>query len=162
MELPALPVLPAMVEAAGTTSATKVSLGQMVGFLPWPQLHNIICSWAKCRDTGRLKEGEWLPCVVLFSQKLLYIKTKLLANIVTMFSEGGVDRRPAPEIEESNYIEPEAESVRDREPQPRAQSPDPTPADNPERNQVVSTEQMCKQCSHDTASLNTVRKVQHY
>lgn len=33
MEHPALPVQPAMQEAAGTTSATKVSLGQTCGFL---------------------------------------------------------------------------------------------------------------------------------
>lgn len=64
-----------------------------------------------------------------------------------MSSDGGVDRRPAPELEESNYIEPEPEPVRDREPQPRAQAPSPSPNDNLERNQVVSTEQMCKDCS---------------
>uniref|UniRef100_A0A672H578 Cysteine-rich secretory protein LCCL domain containing 1b n=1 Tax=Salarias fasciatus TaxID=181472 RepID=A0A672H578_SALFA len=52
--------------------------------------------------------------------------------------------RPAPETEESNYIEPEPEPVRDREPEPRAQSPNPAPRDNADRNQVVSTEQMCK------------------
>ncbi|KAA8586691.1 hypothetical protein FQN60_016379 [Etheostoma spectabile] len=58
------------------------------------------------------------------------------------YKDGGVDRRPAPEIEETNYIEPEAEPVRDREPQPRAQTPNPSPNDNLERNQVISTEQM--------------------
>lgn len=69
-------------------------------------------------------------------------------------SDGGVERRPPPEIEESNYIEPEPEPVRDREPEPRAQSPQPSPNDNVDRNQVVSTEQMSKECSHDPASLN--------
>uniref|UniRef100_A0A667WPN3 Cysteine-rich secretory protein LCCL domain containing 1b n=1 Tax=Myripristis murdjan TaxID=586833 RepID=A0A667WPN3_9TELE len=54
--------------------------------------------------------------------------------------------RPAPEIEETNYIEPEPDPVRDREPQPRAQSPNPSPSDNQGRSQVVSTEQMCKNC----------------
>lgn len=64
-----------------------------------------------------------------------------------MFSDGSIDRHPAPEIDETNYIEPEPEPVRDREPQPRAQTPNtsPTPNENPERNQVVSTEQMCKE-----------------
>ncbi|KAF7655437.1 hypothetical protein LDENG_00055970 [Lucifuga dentata] len=65
-------------------------------------------------------------------------------------SDGGVERRPAPEIEETNYIEPEPEPVRDREPQPRVQSPDPSPNDNLERNQVVSTEQMCQQVECET------------
>ncbi|KAF0047394.1 hypothetical protein F2P81_001027 [Scophthalmus maximus] len=65
------------------------------------------------------------------------------------YKDGGVDRRPPPEIEE-NYIEPEPEPVRDREPQPRAQSPDPTPTDNREANQVVSTEQMCQQVDCET------------
>lgn len=65
---------------------------------------------------------------------------------IFFFLEGGVDRRPPPEIEETNYIEPEPEPVS----QPRAQSPDPSPTDNLERNQVVSTEQMCKECSHNT------------
>lgn len=62
-------------------------------------------------------------------------------------SEGGVDRRPAPETEETNYIEPEPEAAREREPQPRAQSPNPSPSDNAERSQVVSREEMCKDCS---------------
>uniref|UniRef100_A0A7N6AA77 LCCL domain-containing protein n=1 Tax=Anabas testudineus TaxID=64144 RepID=A0A7N6AA77_ANATE len=57
------------------------------------------------------------------------------------YKDGGVDRRPPPEIEETNYIEPEPEPV----PQPRAQSPDPSQTDSPDRNQVVSTEQMCQQ-----------------
>lgn len=57
-----------------------------------------------------------------------------------MFSDGGVDRRPAPEIEETNYIEPEPEPVRDGEPRPRAQAPSTSPSDN----LVVSIEQMCK------------------
>lgn len=67
-----------------------------------------------------------------------------------MFSDGGIDRRPAPETEETNYIEPEPEPVRDREPQTRAQTPNPSPNDNLERNQVVSKEEMCKACSHYT------------
>ncbi|XP_037642409.1 cysteine-rich secretory protein LCCL domain-containing 1-like [Sebastes umbrosus] len=66
------------------------------------------------------------------------------------YKDGGVDRRPAPEIEETNYIEPEPEPVRDRDPQPRAQTPDPSPNDNLERNQVVSTEQMCQQVDCET------------
>lgn len=40
MELHALPVQPAMPEAAGITSATKVSLGQTCSFMP---LFNILC-----------------------------------------------------------------------------------------------------------------------
>ncbi|KAG8013866.1 Cysteine-rich secretory protein LCCL domain-containing 1 [Nibea albiflora] len=66
------------------------------------------------------------------------------------YKDGGVDRRPAPELEETNYIEPEPEPVRDREPQPRAQAPSPSPNDNLERNQVVSTEQMCQQVECET------------
>lgn len=69
-------------------------------------------------------------------------------SLISMFADGGVDRRPAPELEETNYIEPEPEPVRDRESQPRAQTPNPSPNDNLERNQVVSTEQMCKDCSN--------------
>lgn len=61
-----------------------------------------------------------------------------------MFSDGGVDRGPAPETEETNYIEPEPEPVRDGEPRPRAQAPSTSPSDNLERDMVVSTEQMCK------------------
>ncbi|TNN77291.1 Cysteine-rich secretory protein LCCL domain-containing 1 [Liparis tanakae] len=57
---------------------------------------------------------------------------------------------PAPEIEETNYIEPELEPVRDSEPQPRAQTPNPSPNDNLERSQVVSTEQMCQQVDCET------------
>ncbi|XP_071370022.1 cysteine-rich secretory protein LCCL domain-containing 1b [Centroberyx affinis] len=67
------------------------------------------------------------------------------------YKDGGVERRPAPEIEETNYIEPEPDPVRERDPpQPRAQSPNPSPNDNLERNQVVSTEQMCQQMECDT------------
>uniref|UniRef100_A0A673AXJ5 Cysteine-rich secretory protein LCCL domain containing 1b n=1 Tax=Sphaeramia orbicularis TaxID=375764 RepID=A0A673AXJ5_9TELE len=66
------------------------------------------------------------------------------------YKDGGVDRRPAPEIEETNYIEPEPDPVRDRDPQPRAQSPNPSPNDNLERNQVVSTEQMSQQVDCET------------
>uniref|UniRef100_A0AAV2JV50 LCCL domain-containing protein n=1 Tax=Knipowitschia caucasica TaxID=637954 RepID=A0AAV2JV50_KNICA len=58
------------------------------------------------------------------------------------YKDGGVDRRPAPELEENNYIEPEPETVQEPEPEPRAQSPDPPRHDNTRRNQVVSTEQM--------------------
>ncbi|KAK7945416.1 hypothetical protein WMY93_001144 [Mugilogobius chulae] len=65
---------------------------------------------------------------------------------------GGVDRRPAPELEENNYIEPEPEPdpVQERDLEPRAQSPDPPRHDNPQRNQVVSTEQMSQQVECDT------------
>lgn len=65
--------------------------------------------------------------------------------MLPMFPDGGVDWRPAPETEETNFIEPEPEPARDREPQPRAQAPNPpqTP-DIVERNPVVSKEQMCK------------------
>ncbi|KAJ0011918.1 hypothetical protein NQD34_012893, partial [Periophthalmus magnuspinnatus] len=68
------------------------------------------------------------------------------------YKDGGVDRRPAPELEETNYIEPEPEPdpVRERDPEPRAQSPDPSRHDNPQRNQVVSTEQMSQQVECDT------------
>lgn len=69
---------------------------------------------------------------------------------IAFFLDGGADRRPAPEIEETNYIEPELEPVRDREPQPRAQTPNLSPNDNLERSQVVSTEQMCKDGSRHT------------
>ncbi|XP_026169662.1 cysteine-rich secretory protein LCCL domain-containing 1b [Mastacembelus armatus] len=66
------------------------------------------------------------------------------------YKHGGVESRPPPEIEETNYIEPEPEPVKDREPQTRAQSPDPSPSHNLERNQVVSTEQMCQQVDCET------------
>ncbi|KAF3698923.1 Cysteine-rich secretory protein LCCL domain-containing 1 [Channa argus] len=64
------------------------------------------------------------------------------------YKDGGVEQRPPPEIEETNYIEPEP--VKDRDPQPRAQSPDPSQSDNLQRNQVVSTEQMCQQVNCET------------
>uniref|UniRef100_A0AAX7UP55 LCCL domain-containing protein n=1 Tax=Astatotilapia calliptera TaxID=8154 RepID=A0AAX7UP55_ASTCA len=66
------------------------------------------------------------------------------------YKHGGVDRRPAPEIEETNYIEPEPEPVRDGEPRPRAQAPSTSPSDNLERDMVVSTEQMCQQVDCET------------
>uniref|UniRef100_A0AAY4A7P5 LCCL domain-containing protein n=1 Tax=Denticeps clupeoides TaxID=299321 RepID=A0AAY4A7P5_9TELE len=53
-----------------------------------------------------------------------------------------------PEPEETNYIEPEA--PRSQEPRPRAQSPNPLPSENVERNEVVSTQQMSQQVSCDT------------
>uniref|UniRef100_A0A8C8G4T2 LCCL domain-containing protein n=1 Tax=Oncorhynchus tshawytscha TaxID=74940 RepID=A0A8C8G4T2_ONCTS len=55
------------------------------------------------------------------------------------YTENGVDRRPAPELEETNYIEPEP---RAQEPRSRPQPPIPSPNDNMERNEVVSTVQM--------------------
>uniref|UniRef100_A0A8C7MJ35 Cysteine-rich secretory protein LCCL domain containing 1b n=1 Tax=Oncorhynchus kisutch TaxID=8019 RepID=A0A8C7MJ35_ONCKI len=55
------------------------------------------------------------------------------------YKENGVDRRPAPELEETNYIEPEP---RAQEPRSRPQPPIPSPNDNMERNEVVSTVQM--------------------
>ncbi|CAI5642195.1 cysteine-rich secretory protein LCCL domain-containing 1-like [Oreochromis aureus] len=66
------------------------------------------------------------------------------------YKHGGVDRRPAPEIEETNYIEPEPEPVRDGEPRPRAQAPSTSPSDNLERDMVLSTEQMCQQVDCET------------
>lgn len=59
-----------------------------------------------------------------------------------------MDRRPAPETEETNYIEPEP--PRERKARPRAQSPNSSPNDNMERNEVVSTEQMSQQVSCET------------
>lgn len=55
-------------------------------------------------------------------------------------ADGSVDGHTAPETEDSNYIEPE--SARDKDHRPRAQNPNTTPSDNPERHQFVSTEQM--------------------
>uniref|UniRef100_A0A8C7UN13 Cysteine-rich secretory protein LCCL domain containing 1b n=1 Tax=Oncorhynchus mykiss TaxID=8022 RepID=A0A8C7UN13_ONCMY len=55
------------------------------------------------------------------------------------YTENGLDRRPAPELEETNYIEPEP---RAQEPRSRPQPPIPSPNDNMERNEVVSTVQM--------------------
>ncbi|XP_054623852.1 cysteine-rich secretory protein LCCL domain-containing 1-like isoform X1 [Dunckerocampus dactyliophorus] len=67
------------------------------------------------------------------------------------YKDGGVDRRPAPETEETNYIEPEPDAVREREPQPRAQIPNPSqPSEDVDRNRVVSTEQMSQQMDCDT------------
>ncbi|XP_029687471.1 cysteine-rich secretory protein LCCL domain-containing 1b isoform X2 [Takifugu rubripes] len=64
------------------------------------------------------------------------------------YKGGGVDRRPAPETKETNYIEPEP--ARDMDPRPRAQTPNTTPRDNPERLEFVSTEQMSQQVDCDT------------
>uniref|UniRef100_A0A8C6W0V3 Cysteine-rich secretory protein LCCL domain containing 1b n=1 Tax=Nothobranchius furzeri TaxID=105023 RepID=A0A8C6W0V3_NOTFU len=66
------------------------------------------------------------------------------------YKDGGMDWRPAPEIEETNYIEPDPEPVRDREPQSRAQAPNPSSNDNGERNQVTSTDQMSQQVECET------------
>ncbi|XP_020318869.1 cysteine-rich secretory protein LCCL domain-containing 1b [Oncorhynchus kisutch] len=63
------------------------------------------------------------------------------------YKENGVDRRPAPELEETNYIEPEP---RAQEPRSRPQPPIPSPNDNMERNEVVSTVQMCQQMDCET------------
>ncbi|KAF3858514.1 hypothetical protein F7725_011715, partial [Dissostichus mawsoni] len=68
------------------------------------------------------------------------------------YKDGGVDRRPAPELEETNYIEPETEPVRDREPQPRAQTPDPSPNDNLERNQVDCETKLRDRCKGTTCN----------
>lgn len=57
-----------------------------------------------------------------------------------MLADGGGDRRPGPETEETNYIE--AEPAKDVDPRPRAQTPNTRPSDNPERHEFVSTEQM--------------------
>lgn len=90
-------------------------------------------------------------CVIVDVRKCLYILRQWQYHI-SLFSDGGVDRRPAPETEETNYIEPEPEPVRDTEPQPRSQTPNASPNDNLQRNQVVSTEQMCKDGSHHASS----------
>uniref|UniRef100_A0A6Q2X004 LCCL domain-containing protein n=1 Tax=Esox lucius TaxID=8010 RepID=A0A6Q2X004_ESOLU len=60
------------------------------------------------------------------------------------YKENGVERRPAPELEETNYIEPEPE------PRSRTQPPTPYPNDNVDRNEVVSTLQMCQQMDCET------------
>lgn len=52
-----------------------------------------------------------------------------------------MDQRPAPEAEETNYIE--AEAGGDRGPGPGAQ----TPSEHQDRKQLVSTEQMSKDAS---------------
>uniref|UniRef100_A0A3P9MXF4 Cysteine-rich secretory protein LCCL domain containing 1b n=1 Tax=Poecilia reticulata TaxID=8081 RepID=A0A3P9MXF4_POERE len=62
--------------------------------------------------------------------------------------KGRADFRTAPETEENNYIEPEP--VRDREPQPRDRTPDLSPNENTEGNQVASTEQMSQQVECET------------
>ncbi|KAJ8012054.1 hypothetical protein DPEC_G00064700 [Dallia pectoralis] len=60
------------------------------------------------------------------------------------YKENGVERRPAPELEEMNYIEPEAE------PRSRTSPPTQNPNDNAGRNEVVSTVQMCQQMDCET------------
>lgn len=63
-------------------------------------------------------------------------------------SENGVQRRPAPELEETNYIEPEPQpEPRAQEPRARPLPPTPSSNDNVERNELVSTVQMCKNWS---------------
>lgn len=58
---------------------------------------------------------------------------------------GAVDRRPAPETEETNYIEAEAgEAGGDRGPGAGAQTPNTSPSEHQDRKQFVSTEQMSK------------------
>uniref|UniRef100_A0A6Q2WRI3 LCCL domain-containing protein n=1 Tax=Esox lucius TaxID=8010 RepID=A0A6Q2WRI3_ESOLU len=54
------------------------------------------------------------------------------------YKENGVERRPAPELEETNYIEPEPE------PRSRTQPPTPYPNDNVDRNEVVSQQMDCE------------------
>ncbi|KAK6302666.1 hypothetical protein J4Q44_G00270210 [Coregonus suidteri] len=65
------------------------------------------------------------------------------------YTENGVQRRPAPELEETNYIEPQPEP-RAQEPKSGQQPPIPSPNDNIERNEVVSTVQMCQQMDCET------------
>lgn len=67
-----------------------------------------------------------------------------ILHVFTTLPDGGVDRRTAPELEESNYIEPDPEPVSE-DPEPRAQSPDPPSTYSQETNPVVSTEQMSKE-----------------
>lgn len=115
----------------------------------------MIFTWLSVLNT---KEEGTVPPVYLIIVWLIAMKLRdyekhpvtQFSYTISMFSDGGIDRRPAPETEETNYIEPEPEPVRDREPQPRAQTPDPSPNDSLERNQVVSKEEMCKDCSHYT------------
>ncbi|XP_012683333.2 cysteine-rich secretory protein LCCL domain-containing 1b [Clupea harengus] len=64
------------------------------------------------------------------------------------YKDDGMDRQYVPETEETNYVEPEAQ--RPQEPRARAQSPTPSPNENVERNEVISTEQMSQQVSCDT------------
>lgn len=62
---------------------------------------------------------------------------------------GAIDRRPAPETEETNYIEAEAEAEpgSDGGPGPGGQTPNSSPSQHPVRKQFVSTEQMSKDVS---------------
>ncbi|XP_055722805.1 cysteine-rich secretory protein LCCL domain-containing 1-like [Salvelinus fontinalis] len=67
------------------------------------------------------------------------------------YKENGVQRRPAPELEETNYIEPESQpEPRAQEPRVRPLPPTPSSNDNVERNEVVSTVQMCQQMDCET------------
>uniref|UniRef100_A0A674C797 Cysteine-rich secretory protein LCCL domain containing 1b n=1 Tax=Salmo trutta TaxID=8032 RepID=A0A674C797_SALTR len=67
------------------------------------------------------------------------------------YKENGVQRRPAPELEETNYIEPEPQpEPRAQEPRARPLPPTPSSNDNVERNELVSTVQMCQQMDCET------------
>lgn len=63
---------------------------------------------------------------------------------------GGVDWHPAPETEETNYIEAEAEAARGGGPGPGAQTPDASASDNADTDQLISREQM----SRDSAGVH--------
>lgn len=114
MELRALLVQLAMLEAAETISATKV------------------LSTVSCYPLSYAVQ----MCLVCLNNTW----NKWKKYIYYMLADGSVDRHTAPETEDTNHIEPE--SARDRDHRPRAQNPNTTPSDNPGRYQFVSTEQM--------------------
>ncbi len=59
-------------------------------------------------------------------------------------SDEGSHYHYTPETEENNYIEPEPEPVRSHDTHYRDETPTPSPNENIERNEVISTSQMCK------------------
>ncbi|XP_051985161.1 cysteine-rich secretory protein LCCL domain-containing 1-like [Xyrauchen texanus] len=61
------------------------------------------------------------------------------------YKDDGSHTQYSPETEESNYIEPEPEPVQSHDPHHRDESPTPSPNENVETNEVISTSQMSQQ-----------------
>lgn len=101
-----------------------------------------------CRDNLCYKGTNTVGCCypLIYAVKMCLVCLNNTWNKGNLYiyicipADDGVDRHTAAETEDTNYIEPE--SARDRDPGPRAQNPNTTPSDNPERHQFVSTEQM--------------------
>lgn len=115
---PALPVLPALEEAARTTFATKV----------WRKWVGFVCVWGE--------GGRWT-------------QWPFFSRVFVILLKDDSSGPPQEEIEENNFIEPEAPRSPQKpwsRPSPPTQAPVKPPTETVvlQKNEVVNTQQMCK------------------